>query len=85
MNALLNKYRTALNSIPLEGSGVHRWLLGAANLGAINGFSAQEVLNDLCNAVPARRQLTRPSEIKQAVVKAFQEYTSDTSYNLKKG
>lgn len=84
MNTINQRYRNLLNAIPPEGSGVHRWLLGVANLGAINRLSAQEVINDIRNAVSASRQRARPDEIPQAVKKAFSEYDPSETFSNRK-
>lgn len=68
-----DRYLTALQSIPPEGSGVHCWMMGVANLGAIAGLPDAQVELDMRDVVPAGRLQRRPGEVREAVDKAYRE------------
>jgi len=67
---LIEKYETALRTIPAPGTGCHGALLGVANLGIMAGVRERDLLADIRAAIPTKGRTVPDSEIMDAIRKA---------------
>ena len=72
---LEKKYQTALQSLPIPGTGggCHSRLLGVANLGRNAGHDRQQIFDDIRTAISPGSRVVSDDEIMQAVDKALGE------------
>lgn len=72
---LLDRYRDRLSSIPSPGgNGCHPDLLGVANLGIMAEVPPEQVISDICAAIPRGKRVVTPGEIADAVKRAAEDH-----------
>lgn len=74
---LTEHYIDALNRIPAPGAGCHPALLGVANLGILAGMPAENLFQDIRQAIPVGRRRITDKEITDAVRKAMSDHHTD--------
>lgn len=72
---LLDLYHDRLGSIPSPGgNGCHPDLLGVANLGIIAEVSPEQVIEDICGAIPHGKRVVTHREVVDAVNRAAEDH-----------
>ena len=78
------KYIDKLNSIPAPGNGCHAALLGAANLGILDGVSAEEIFYHIRGSIPAGKRKVTDKEIQEAIIRVLPKIMEISFYLMVK-
>lgn len=77
-DAMLDRYKDALHSIPPPGCGCHPFLLSTANLGIMAGLEPHQLHDDIQQSIPQGNRRIPDKEIMDAVNKALADHKDGT-------